>query len=151
MKTALILGAALLGSSLLLPAHADEAQEQAIKYRQAVFKVVNWNFKPMGAMIKGEKPFNAAEFQRMAEHVAYMSQLAAEGFIPGSDALAGETRAKDDIWKKPDDFKAKMADFEKASAELAKVAKGGDLNAIKPVFAKTADTCKACHKAYRND
>ncbi|MDD2893478.1 MAG: cytochrome c [Halothiobacillaceae bacterium] len=145
------LAALLLGASILAPVLADEAQEKAIEYRQSVYTVVGWNFKPMGAMIKGEKPYNAAEFQRMAENVAFMSKLAAEGFIPGSDAKAGDTEAKDDIWKKPEDFKAKMADFEKASAELAVVAKGGDLNAIKPVFGKAAETCKACHKAFRKD
>ena len=142
---------ALLGAAIVSPVMADEAKEKAIEYRQSVFTVVNWNFKPMGAMIKGEKPYSAAEFARMAENVAFMSKLAAEGFIAGSDSKAGETKAKDDIWKKHDEFKTKMADFEKASAELASVAKGGDINAIKPAFGKTADTCKACHKAFRED
>jgi cytochrome c556 len=151
MKIRATLAAMLLGAFCFTPLQADEAQEKAIEYRQSVYTVVNWNFKPMGAMIKGEKPYNAAEFQRMAENVAFMSKLAAEGFIPGSDAKAGETEAKDDIWKKPDEFKDKMADFKRTSAELATASKSGDLNAIKPLFNKTADACKACHKAFRND
>jgi cytochrome c556 len=38
-------------------------------------------------------------------------------------------------------------------AELSKlvaVAKGGDLNAIKPQFGAAGASCKACHDAYRN-
>jgi cytochrome c556 len=138
-------------ASLSLPASADDAKQEAIKYRQAVFKVVGWNFKPMGAMVKGETPYDKASFQRMADNLAFASKLALEGFAPGTDALAGETRAKDDIWKKNDDFKSKMAEFEKASAALAQAAQGGDMAAIKPAFGKTADTCKSCHKAYRED
>ena len=151
MKTRTPFALALIATLGLSSVQAGEMEEKAIEYRQSVYKVIGWNFKPMGAMVKGEKAFDAAAFARMAENVAFMSKLAAEGFIPGSDAKAGETEAKDEIWKKPDDFKSKMADFEKASAELASVSKGGDLNAIKPVFGKTAETCKACHKAFRKE
>jgi len=58
------LAALVLGTIVFAPAFADEAQEKAIEYRQSVFTVVGWNFKPMGAMIKGEKPFNAVNQHR---------------------------------------------------------------------------------------
>ena len=48
------------------------------------------------------------------------------------------------------DFAAKMGDLERATARLAEVAKSGDLERIKPVFADTANTCKACHDKYRD-
>ena len=35
-------------------------------------------------------------------------------------------------------------------AKLATVAKGGDLNAIKPQFGAAGASCKACHDMYRN-
>ncbi|MEW6445452.1 MAG: c-type cytochrome [Pseudomonadota bacterium] len=149
--TQAMLAASLILAALNAPVQADDSKEKAIEYRQAVFNVVGWNFKPMGAMVKGEKAFDAAAFARMADNVAFMSKLAGEGFIPGSDSKAGETKTKDEAWAKMDDFKSKMADFEKASAELASTAKGGDLKAIKPVFGKVAETCKSCHKAYRED
>lgn len=151
MKIKISLAAITLGSLMFAPVYADDLKEKAIDYRQGVFQVIGWNFGGMGAMAKGEKPYDAAEFTRLAENVAFMSKLAHEGFIAGSDAKAGETRAKDDIWKKPDEFKTKMADFEKASAELVVASKSGDMNKIKPIFGKTADTCKACHKAFRED
>ena len=80
--------------------------EDAIKYRKGVYSVIGWNFGPMAAMAKGERPYDAAAFARHAEIVAFMSKLPLEGFVPGSDT--GETKAKPEIWLDMDDFKAKL-------------------------------------------
>jgi cytochrome c556 len=64
-------------------AAAQVKPEDAIKYRQGVYRVMGWNFGPMVAIAKGEKPYDAAAFARHAEIVAFMSKLPLEGFIPG--------------------------------------------------------------------
>jgi cytochrome c556 len=50
--------------------------------------------------------------------------------------------------------KDKFMELSKANqaevAKLATVAKGGDLNAIKPQFGAAGASCKACHDAYKN-
>ena len=71
------------------------------------------------------------------------------GFIAGSDM--GETEAKDNIWSNMDDFKKKMETFQIEAASLAEIAKGGDMAAIKPQFGKVGESCKACHKEYKED
>ena len=131
---------------------ADEQktpEEAAIDYRKASFGMIKHHFGPMGAMVKGDKEFNAEEFAKNAEAVATLSKFPMNGFIAGSDM--GETEAKDNIWSNMDDFKKKMETFQVEATSLAEVAKGGDLAAIKPQFGKVGESCKACHKAYKAD
>ena len=67
--------------------------EDAIKYRQGVMAAQGWNFGAMGAMVKGEKPYDKAEFARRAENLAALSKMSLEGFtIEGSDK--GKSKAK---------------------------------------------------------
>lgn len=121
--------------------------EDAIKYRQGVFRVIGWNFGSMAAMAKDKKPYDAEEFARNAEIVAFMSKLPLEGFTPGSET--GDTRAKPDIWLNMDDFKAKLEKMQQEVAALAKVAKSGDLAASKAQLGEAGQACKACHDKYR--
>ena len=135
-------------SSVFANAAFAQKPEDAIKYRQGVYRVIGWNFGPMAAMAKGEKPYDAAAFARHAEIVAFMSKLPLEGFVPGSDT--GETKAKPEIWLDMDDFKAKLEKMQAEAAKLAEVAKGGDPNASKAQLGETGKACKACHDKYRN-
>ena len=129
-------------------AFAQAKPEDAIKYRQGVYRVMGWNFGPMAAMAKGERPYDAAAFARHAEIVAYMSRMPLEGFSPGSDS--GETKAKPEIWLDMDDFKAKLEKMQTETAKLAEVAKSGDFNAAKAQLGETGKACKACHDKFRN-
>ena len=130
-------------------AHAAVKPETAIDYRQSAYTVIGWNFAPLGEMVKGKTAFDAAEFARRAERIAFLAPQLLEGFPQGSDAGA-KTQAKPGIWTHMDDFKSKMTDFVDQSKTLAQVAKVGDEAAMKEQFKKTASTCKACHDDYRS-
>ena len=123
--------------------------ESAIRYRQSVYTMIGWNFAPMAEMVKGKTAFDAAEFSRHAERIAFLTPQLLEGFPQGSDTGA-KTQAKPGIWTHMDDFKSKMSDLVTQSKTLAEVAKGGDESAMKAQFKKTAGACKACHDDYRN-
>ena len=43
-----------------------------------------------------------------------------------------------------------MTNFQQAAAKLAEIAKGGDKDAIKAQFSKTAKTGKACYEELRH-
>lgn len=129
-------------------AFAQAKPEDAIKYRQGVYRVIGWNFGAMAAMVKGDRPYDAAAFARNAEIVAFMSKLPLEGFVAGSET--GETKAKPEIWLDMDDFKAKLEKMQGEAAKLAEVSKGGDFAAIKAQFGETGKACKACHDKFRN-
>jgi cytochrome c556 len=134
----------------VLTAQSAVAQkpEDAIKYRQGVFRVIGWNFGSMAAMAKGQKPYDKEVFARNAEIVAYMSKLPLEGFTPGSET--GDTKAKPEVWLNMDDFKAKLEKMQQEVAALEKVAKTGNFNAAKDQLGEAGSACKDCHDKYRN-
>lgn len=136
--------AALLSS----PAFAQAKPEDVIKYRQGAYKVIGWNFSPMAAMVKGERPYNKEDFARRADIVAYVGKLTMEGFTPGTDK--GDTKVKPEAFAKMDDFKAKMNKMNEETAKLAAVAKTGTFDEIKKQFGATGASCKACHDDYKS-
>ncbi len=147
MKRALYLLFAVLFVTSTQYAMAQKP-EDAIKYRQGVFRVIGWNFGSMAAMAKGKKPYDAEEFARNAEIVAFMSRLPLEGFTPGSET--GDTKAKPEIWLEMDDFEAKLKKMQQEVAALAKVAKTGNFDNAKDQLGEAGQACKACHDKYRN-
>lgn len=124
--------------------------ETAIHYRQSVYTMIGWNFAPLGAMVKGKTPWDANDFGRHAERIAFLAPQLLEGFPEGSDKGAS-TEAKPGIWKNMGDFKSKMDDLVRQSKALADIAKGGDEAKMKEQFKQTAGTCKSCHDKYRNE
>ncbi|WKE66482.1 cytochrome c [Gallaecimonas kandeliae] len=140
----------LLAALLVAPlAQAFDNKDDAIHYRQSVFDLVAAHFHEMGSMVKGDKAFDAKEFQYRAASLAALSKMPLEGFLyPGSDK--GDTHAKAAVWEKMDEFKEHLSGFQADAAALEKAAAGGELAAIKPAFMKTAKNCKACHTEFKN-
>ena len=97
----------------------------------------------MGAMVKGQMPYNQAEFLRNAEIVADMSKIAPHAFPAGSDTGA-KTRAKPEIWSDAAGFKKVMDNFQ---AEVAKTASSVDQ--VRGQFGALGKSCSACHDNYR--
>lgn len=137
-----------LGLSLTVAA-AGVKPEDAIEYRQSVYNVIKWNFAPIGAMVKGEVPYDADAVIRHAAFLEVLSKMPLEGFVPGSDK--GKTEAKPDIWQDWADFQKRMQAFQEDAAKLAEVAKSKDLAAIKVQFGNTAKACKGCHDKFRKE
>lgn len=122
--------------------------EQVIGYRQSLFKTIVWNFLPMGAMVKGNKPWDAAEFKRRSIAVAFAAVQLDEAFTAGSDKGA-VTDALPAIWQQPEDFAAKLKAFQQTSNALRLAAAGGDQDRIKAAFGDVRQACGACHEKYR--
>jgi cytochrome c556 len=126
--------------------------EQAIKYRQSVYKVILWNFGPVAAMSQGKMPYDATQFARHAERVATMAPMLLEGYAEGSASAEGvKTRARPEIWENKAEFEKLMHDMESKTAALATVAKEGDFEKSKAAFGEAAAACKACHEKFRTD
>jgi cytochrome c556 len=141
----LVLAAGLAGA-----AHAQAPfakPEHAIKYRQSALFVMGQHFGRIGAVAKGERPYNKDEVVRNAAIAEAMSKLPWEGFVAGTDK--GETRAKPEIWTESAKFKSAAEKMQQEISKLAEVAKGGDLGAIKAQFGATGKACKACHDDFR--
>ena len=145
----LFLGVVLAaGVAVAAQAQAPFARaEDAIKYRQSALFVMGQHFGRIGAVVKGERPYNKEEVAKNAAIAEQMSSLHWEAFVPGTDK--GNTRAKPEIWSNPGQFKSAAEKMEQEMNKLAAVAKGGDLNSIKAQFGETGKACKACHDDFR--
>ena len=142
--------ASLLVAAFSGNANADGVKpEDAIKYRKSVMTVMSWQFQPLGAMVKGERPFDKDVFVKNAAYLEVLSKMPLEGFIAGSDK-GGDTKAKPEIWTEMDKFKGGMEKLQTETAKLALVAKTGDMNQIKAQFGETAKSCKACHDNFKS-
>ena len=132
-------------------ASADPPKPEAvIHYRQSVYKVMLWNWVPMAEMVKGKRPFEAAEFKHRAERMAAATRYLDEAYAEGSGQGA-DTDALPAIWENRKDFDAKLQDMQREAQALAQTAGSGDEAKIKEQFGKTAASCKACHDKYRAD
>lgn len=149
MRHAVLLAAACATAAAAV-ATAAPSPESAIRYRQAGYTMLGWNFGPMAQMVRGKAPWDAAEFARRAERVAAIAPQLLEGFPDGSDKGA-TTDAKAEIWRNMDDFRTKMDDLVKQSKLLAEVARSGDEAKMKEQFKQAAGTCKSCHDKYRSE
>lgn len=143
---ATLAGLALATASLAL-AHSDK-DEPMQAYRQSYFAITAMNFGPIGAMLKGDIPWDADMAKYYADNVAGMATVdVTRAFGPGSDK--GKTRAKPEIWENKDDFLDKYENFKEAAAALAVAAESGDKGTIGAAVKETGGTCKACHDEYK--
>lgn len=153
LKSALAVAALCAGMAVSATAHTESPAggpkpEHYVKYRQSVFTLIRWNFGPMVAVVKGQAPYDSARFAAQAARVAALAPMIAEGFHPSTKG-AKKTEAKDDIYANPAEFNRLAKDLETASANLARVAQGGNLEQIKPAFMATGKACGACHDKFK--
>jgi len=127
--------------------------EDAITARRAVLRVIALNFGPLGAMAKGDIPFNAEVFKTNSARMAAVSTMPLLNYFPeDTDEDAGDvkTRAMPEIWLDWDKFKNRLEAMQKEVAKLAKVAQSGDEGAMKAQVGATGKSCKNCHDDFRN-
>ncbi|MBU6378389.1 MAG: cytochrome c [Gammaproteobacteria bacterium] len=150
-RTSVVLAAAALAVvALAQSAMAQDARvAQQVKLRQSAYTVLGAQMGQMGAMASGRAPFDAATFRTAAERAAFMGAYVSELFPAGSTSPA--SKAKAELWQQQADFQKLMKDMQAKTAALANVAKGGDLEAIKPAFGAAGASCKACHDKYKAD
>ena len=150
-RTSVVFAAAALAAVALAQAAVaqDARVAQQVKLRQAAYTVLGAQMGQMGAMASGRAPFDANAFRTAAERAAFIGGYVGELFPAGS--LSANSEAKAEIWQQQADFNRLMRDMQAKTATLVTVARGGDLEAIKPAFAATGATCKACHDKYKAD
>ncbi|UJF17593.1 cytochrome c [Vibrio sp. SS-MA-C1-2] len=146
LKTTLISLSFLFAGTAV--ANTFNEPDKAIEYRQATFTMIAGNLGQMADMVKGKQEWNSELFAKRAEQLSQLSLMPQDAFaVKGSDK--GDTKAKPEIWSDWDGFTTKLNKFQADTANLAKVAAGGDQKAIKQAFGQAAKNCKACHSDYK--
>ena len=148
---ALATGAALVaGASAAI---SGEAEERAVKARQALMQVYAFNLGQLGAMVKGEMEYNADLAKASADNLVKATTMDGMAMWPkGSsmddEGMAGKTWAKADIWADGSDVGEKAKAMREAAAQMAEVA-GNGLDAVKGAMGGVGGGCKGCHEKFR--
>jgi cytochrome c556 len=142
VTTTLLLGLAFSSAAMAV------TTEDAIKYRKSVMAAQQWHMLAMGAMVKGDTPYDKADFERRAESVAHLNKMFMEGFtVTGADK--GESRAKPEVWATMEKFKGGAEKLGVESAKLVQAAQSGDMKAIKTQYGDVQGVCKGCHDSFQ--
>ena len=123
----------------------------AIDARKAAMKEVGGAMGAMGAMAKGEAPFDAAVVLASLEKMNSVSKTYGDYFPAGSEtgmASDGkETTVSPKIWEDMDGFKVALAKFE-ADTAAAMATAPQSVEELGPVLGAVGGNCKACHETF---
>lgn len=151
MRSKLAVATLLVAMTTLAAAGPIEDQ---IRYRQSAYALIGWNMGKIKQQVV-DKPQNYDKAQVLAAANA-IAAIVGSGlgglFGPGTEKGVGwhETKVKPEFFAEPEKVRKLAADFNRETAELAKVAAGADVAAIRTQFGKVGETCKACHADYRS-
>lgn len=138
------LAALTLSLGLVATARAADPIEQ----REQDFKAAKRSVEQIKAGLGDNKPAAvAAAAQSLSDLGARIPGL----FPPGSNQ--GKTDAKAEIWTNFADFTAKAKTFQERADTLAQLAAapGADRARLADAFDRMMASCKACHRAYKED
>lgn len=135
---------------LLLAAGWAQAGDADVKARKQYMKEWRGLSKQMGSLLKqsSAQQFPAAEFAKLSEQ---LQQTAGEPWAHyGSDSRGGGSDAADAVWERPQDFQAAIKRFNDAAAALHRAAQAGSYAEVKTAFDQVGQSCKACHKTFKD-
>ena len=127
--------------------------EDQIRLRQSAYSLISWNSGKIKRQVV-DQPATYDKVQVIAAANA-IAAIANSGlgalYGPGTDKGTGwrPTQLKADFFRQPEEARRLAVAFNTAANELARVANGGDLNAIKAQFGKLNETCRNCHNSFR--
>lgn len=150
MKRSLMAALAVAGLATALPAAAQfQKPEDAIKYRKAAFTLMGNHMGRLGAMAQGKAPFDAKAAAENAAILDTVSKLPYVAFLEGTDK--GDTKAKPEIWKNWDKFRAAAIKMQEEVTKLSATARapGLTVDQLKTAVGAVGGTCKGCHDDYR--
>jgi cytochrome c556 len=139
-----------LAAGIAFDAAAQAKPEDLVKQRRAAMTLMAKYIGPVGAMVQGKVPYDAAVVARNTSFVDTLDKMPWDGFNPSTRDVK-DTHAKPDIYSEADKFQSRWEHLQSEVAKLAAAAKGGDQNAVKAAFGGVGKACKACHDDFRRE
>lgn len=144
---------ALTGITAMAIAGAVIAQQNsnpAIGARKSLMQLRGFNLGQLGAMAKGDVPYDAAAATAAANNLVAIEQIDQSAMWPaGTDnSVDPNTRALPAIWTNFPDVMEK-ANAVTSAVTAMQAAAGTDLASLQTAMGPVGAACTACHKAYR--
>ncbi|HJZ19577.1 MAG TPA: cytochrome c [Bradyrhizobium sp.] len=143
IRTVVVVGALLLGIG------AVAAQQDLVTKAQTFMKGNGKNAGALGAMVKGDKPYDQAtvdaalaQFEDTAKQLPTLFPESVKGLKPDSDYSSSPK-----IWEDKAGFEEHIASFTKVVADAKGKIK--DLDTLKATLPLIGKQCGGCHETYR--
>ncbi len=141
------LGSCAIAAAACLFLSPAFAQEPPQVVRQNLMKEIGRSVGAMGAIAKGEKPYDAAVVEQSLTTISTNIQAFPDQFPAGSEE-GHETEALPAVWEKPEEFRAEAGElYDEAQALLASMP--ADQAAVGAAMRRLGATCSDCHETFR--
>jgi cytochrome c556 len=139
-----------LSAAASLAQAAEDPFKDVVETRHGLMLQMASDLGTLGGIAKGTTPYDAATASKAAANIAAIASVISMAQFPAGSEVetSPDSFALPEIWTKPDDFLAKIADLNDAAA-MMQTAAATDGAAIKASMAQMGGACSACHKAYR--
>lgn len=144
-----VLGRAAVMLSMLMPLALSAAGNpgDVIKYRKNVMEANGGHTGAAGLILE-----NKAEFKNdLAEHARAIEAGTRNipALFPAGTETGGETRAREEVWTKREQFENRAKENHEKAAAFAKAVASKDEGKARTAFKELDDSCNACHKDFR--
>jgi cytochrome c556 len=144
LRSIVIVGALVLSVNVVV------AQQDLVDQTQMLMKGNGKNVGALGAMVKGEKPYDQAtvntalaQFEDTAKKLPNLFPASVKGLKP----FEGDYSSSPKIWSNRAEFDAAIASFAKAVADAKASTK--DLDTLKVSLGGIGKQCGGCHEGFR--
>ncbi|MEW6512712.1 MAG: cytochrome c [Pseudomonadota bacterium] len=124
----------------------DTRPGQPVKTRQLAFKEMLKVFEPMGTMLRTNS-YDADRFLGLAEQLVARRDAPWQHFA--ADTHYPPTKAKPEVWAKPEAFERERQAFLAATDELVAKAQSRDVEIASKAYFKVYDLCQSCHREFK--
>lgn len=138
---------AVTAGAVCLCLSAALAQEAPQVVRQELMKGIGQSVGALGAIAKGEKPYDAAVVETSLTTIASNIKAVPDQFPAGSET-GHESEALPAVWEKPDEFRASAAKLG-AEVEMLMAAMPADQAAVGAAMQRLGPICSDCHETFR--
>lgn len=149
---AIVIAIATASTAAVTAFAADGPHDKAIKARQSMFQLYNFNTGILSDMAKGNIPYDAATATEAASNLSALAELGQSQFWPaGSDNQTegnATTRALPAIWETFPAITEKADALKTAAADLVPAA-GAGLESLQGAMGAVGQSCKGCHTDFR--
>ena len=125
----------------------DTRPGQPVAHRRAAFKDILEVFEPMGQMLQKDT-LDTRTFQALVRQLVEKRDAPWTYF--GPDTRYPPSHARAEVWTEADKFAAARKSFLEATDKLAAAAGGQDRKQLEAAYATVQDSCKSCHKAFKD-